>query len=235
MQNAPSLTPRLQEIADAVAPCRCVADIGTDHAYLPAHLCAKGVCASAIASDIRAMPLESAKETIVRYHLGDRIKNRLGGGASTLLPGEADAIVIAGMGGLMIAQILKDDAAVFQKAAQILVQPMSSVYELRTLLWEYHYRIAREWLSREGEKLYHIMAIAPGREEEKPSEWELFMGRSLLKERPQYFADYWAQQKKRLEEKHRGLLRAKTIDEKELQRTEAMCRMLHKTEEDMGW
>lgn len=61
------------------------------------------------------------------------------------------------------------------------------------------------------------------------------MGRSLLEERPRYFADYWAQQKKRLEEKHRGLLRAKTIDEKELQRTEAMCRMLRKTEEDMGW
>lgn len=232
MQNAPSLTPRLQEIADAVAPCRCIADIGTDHAYLPAYLCAKGICKSAIASDLRAMPLESAKETIARYHLGDRIETRLGSGASTLAPGEADAIVIAGMGGLMIAQILRDDAAVFQKAEQILVQPMSSVYELRTLLWEYHYRIAREWLSREGEKLYHIMAIASGREE-KPGEWELFMGRSLLKEQPRHFEDYWAKQKKRLEEKRRGLLRAKTMDEKELQRIEAMYRMLCKTEEDM--
>ena len=226
------LSNRLYACAGLVRPGSHAADIGTDHAYLPAYLCAMGVCASAIASDIRAMPLESAKETIARYHLGDRIKTRLGGGASTLTPGEADAIVIAGMGGLMIAQILRDDAAVFQKAEQILVQPMSSVYELRTLLWEYHYRIEREWLSREGEKLYHIMAIAPGREEEKPGEWKFFMGRSLLEERPRYFSDYWAQQKKRLEEKHRGLLRAKTIDEEELRRTEALLLMLRKTEED---
>ena len=100
------LDARLQMCADFVPPGAVLADIGTDHAYLPVWLCKSGKIPKAIAADIGQGPLQSAGESIARYQAQDRIETRLSDGLAAFSPGEADTIVIAGMGGELIARIL---------------------------------------------------------------------------------------------------------------------------------
>ena len=116
------LSPRLQAIADLIKPCHCMADIGTDHAYLPVWLCQNGRCDTAIAADINQGPLDRAGETVRRFQLSNRVSLRLGSGVEPLSPGEADGIVIAGMGGLLIGELLQARPQVFDQAKQILLQ-----------------------------------------------------------------------------------------------------------------
>ena len=101
------LSGRLQAIADLVT-CRTVlADVGTDHAHLPVWLCETGKIKSAIAMDVRRGPLLRAEESIRLAGLEDRIRLRLSDGLEQLRAGEADSIVIAGMGGILIRTILQ--------------------------------------------------------------------------------------------------------------------------------
>ena len=100
------LTPRLAAVAALVPACHCMADIGTDHAYVPMNLVKKHRAAHAVASDIHKGPLEIARKHIGENGLSRWIETRLGGGLETLQPGECEGVVIAGMGGLMICDIL---------------------------------------------------------------------------------------------------------------------------------
>ena len=204
----PVLTPRLQKIADLITPCSCVADIGTDHAYLPAYLCLAGVCRSAIASDIRPGPLERAAATLNRFGLADRAETRLGGGTAPLAPGEADAIVMAGMGGLMIAEIIKSGDSVIRAAGQVILQPMTAAPELREYLLSAGYAITGEYLVREEEKLYHILTIASGQGSSPPAPLELYLGKGLMDTRPAYFAEYCLRRRQKLLKMTAGLARS---------------------------
>ena len=98
MNEQIALSPRLRMAASLVPPGARLADIGTDHGYLPAALILEGAIPSAIASDLRPGPLARARETAVRYGLEDRLSLRLCDGLSGIGPEEADALVIAGMG-----------------------------------------------------------------------------------------------------------------------------------------
>ncbi|MEE1012894.1 MAG: tRNA (adenine(22)-N(1))-methyltransferase TrmK [Clostridia bacterium] len=208
----PILTPRLQQIANTITPCACMADIGTDHAYLPVYLCMTGVCKRGIASDIRRGPLQRAKDTLRRYGMESRIETRLGGGVDTLAPGEADCIVIAGMGGLMIAEILKANPTVFAKSGQILLQPMTAVPELRSFLWENGYTVVSETLAKEEQKLYHILAVEVGQEPTPPTPTELYLGQRLLTDRPEHFAEYLQKQRRKLTRMAEGLKQSQSED-----------------------
>ena len=208
----PILTPRLQQIADRIQPCACVADIGTDHAYLPVYLCMTGKAQRAIASDIRNGPIERAEATILRYDMQRQVKTRLGGGADTLKVGEADCVVIAGMGGLMIAEILKDNPEIFAQAGQILLQPMTAVFELRTYLFEHGYTILEETLAKEEEKLYHILSVTGKREERHFTEEELYFGKTLMENKPEHFDAYIQKQRRKLTRMAEGLKQSQTPD-----------------------
>ena len=106
MRHTLELTPRLRTAADLVPAGARLADIGTDHAYLPAALLLEGKIPYAIAADLRHGPLLRAKETAAEYGCRDRMGFRLCDGLKGIRPEETDAIVIAGMGGETIAQIL---------------------------------------------------------------------------------------------------------------------------------
>lgn len=153
------MTPRLLAISGCVPPGGCLADIGTDHAYIPIYLCQKGHIETALAMDVRPGPLSRAEENICRYRLCDRIKTRLSDGLSALSAGEADTVVIAGMGGLLIAELL---ARAPVTAKTYVLQPMTAVSELRLWLAENGFSIADECLAREGEKLYTVMVVTHG-------------------------------------------------------------------------
>ncbi len=153
------MTPRLLAISQSVPSGARVADVGTDHGYIPIYLCKQGKIKEALAMDLRQGPLSRAEENICRYHLEDKIQTRLSDGLQALAPGEADTAVIAGMGGLLIAEIL-EAAKIFLDC--YILQPMTATAELRQYLAENGYEIYHEVLAKEDEKIYTIMSVRRG-------------------------------------------------------------------------
>ncbi len=154
------LTPRLECILKYVN-CSVAADIGTDHAYIPIELIKRGAAERVIATDIRKGPLETAKNNIKENGASDKIETRLGGGLSVLKTGEADVIIIAGMGGELITDILKNDETT-ARAARLILQPMNAQYEIRRYLAENGYFIECEDLENEKQRIYNIMVVRNG-------------------------------------------------------------------------
>ena len=155
------LTARTRMIISAAVSCDTAADIGTDHGFVPIELVKTGVCRRAIACDISPGPLERARENIRRAELSDRIDTRLGAGLAPLEMGEAQLIIIAGMGGDNIMNILKEGEKTARAAARLLLQPMNGQYELRRYLYENGWTLAEEELCCEGAKVYNLLVVDP--------------------------------------------------------------------------
>lgn len=154
------LTPRLKCIISYVN-AGVAADIGTDHAYVPIELVRSGRAGRVIATDVRRGPIEIATGHIEKYGMSDRIETRLGAGLSVLAPGEADTIIIAGMGGELIAEILAANGEI-ARASKLILQPMNSQYELRRYLVENNYIIEHEDIENEGQRVYDLMLVRSG-------------------------------------------------------------------------
>lgn len=153
---------RLQAIADLVpVSCRTLADIGTDHGYIPADLLLRGRLERAIAADIGREPLERARRTVQRYGLAARVDLRLGDGLAVLASGEAEVIVIAGMGGDSIASILSA-APWVREGELLLLQPMSKAEVLRRYLSENGFAVEAEKLAAERGVIYPILSVRGG-------------------------------------------------------------------------
>ena len=154
--------PRLRAVAGLVpADCACLADIGTDHGYVPVSLLLEGKIQRAVAADVKALPLEHARRTARQYGVEDRIGFRLGDGLAVLEPEEAETIVIAGMGGDAITGILA--AAPWSRAGPLLLlQPMSKAEVLRTWLPENGYQVLAEELVQDKGVLYPILSVRGG-------------------------------------------------------------------------
>lgn len=170
------LTPRLRSVADLVPQGARLADIGTDHAYLPAWLILHGVIDRAIAADLRKGPLDRARQTAEKYGLGECMNFRLCNGLAGISARETDVIAIAGMGGETIAEILAAALWTREEKKLLLLQPMSAQPELRRWLWEHGYTISREVLSKEGETLYVTFQVCAG-QMEPLTDGELWAGR----------------------------------------------------------
>lgn len=158
----PRLTPRLLAVAAEIPLGSTLADVGTDHAYLPAYLILKDHCPHVIATDLRPGPLARAKETVERYGVDQRVDLRLCNGLAAVSEEEAEVVSIAGMGGEVILDILK--AAPWTKGKRCVVQPMSSAEDLRRGIGRLGLHIAKETLVEEGRTLYVVMTILPGAE-----------------------------------------------------------------------
>lgn len=153
-----TLDKRLSAVAALVRPGSRLADIGTDHAYLPVHLVQAGVCPSAIASDIGAGPLEAARHTVAANDLTREIALRLGDGLSTVDPDEVDDIAIAGMGGETIAAILEAADFVKDRRLRLVLQPMTRAEDLRRWLLHSGFSVLEEHLVRDKRHLYPVLA-----------------------------------------------------------------------------
>ena len=153
------LSQRLQAVADLAEDAGVVADVGTDHGYIPLFLIACGKAQRAIAMDINEGPLQRAREHIRQYNQQERIETRLSDGLSKLRPGEARTIVIAGMGGALMKRILTEGEATAHAADCLVLQPQSELPMFRRFLVEYGYRILREDMVYEDGKFYSMMAV----------------------------------------------------------------------------
>ena len=199
------LSPRLRLLADWVRPGSKVADVGTDHAYLPVWLVLHGRVSSAIASDLRKGPIQRARENC-RRHGTDGVDCRLCDGLSGIEPEEADTVIIAGMGGENIAGILR--AAPWAcSGALLLLQPMSRPEELRAALPSLGLLIRAERLVRDAGRLYSILAVSSG-VPDALSPGELYCGKYSLISGDPLFSDMLAEQEKRLETAIQGLERS---------------------------
>lgn len=152
------LDKRLSLVASFVRDGSKVADIGTDHAYLPAYLLQNNVCKSAIASDINQMPLKNADETIKQAELEDKIKTILSNGLDNLPENCADDIVIAGMGGEMIAQILQRANWIKNKNIRIIAQPMTHAEVVRDFFLSNGFEIEREAACSDSKHIYCVIS-----------------------------------------------------------------------------
>lgn len=155
------LSPRLAALAAQVPQGALLADVGTDHAYLPAWLLLAGQIRGAVATDINEGPLQRGRETARAYGVEEGIAFRRCDGLAGVAQGEADTVAIAGMGGDLIAKILAA-APWTRRGVTLLLQPMSAQEVLRRWLTENGYVISRETLAREGRKRYTILTAAGG-------------------------------------------------------------------------
>lgn len=171
------LTPRLNCIINYVN-ADVAADIGTDHAYIPIELIRRKRAHRAIASDVRPGPLRSAMANISRYGLGSSIETRLGSGMSVLLPGEAEVIIAAGMGGELISEMICADEET-ARASRLILQPMNAQYELRHFLIERGFTIECEDIASEGQRVYNLMLVKNGAQQPFSSDIEYHIPLSL--------------------------------------------------------
>ncbi|MDF2502909.1 class I SAM-dependent methyltransferase [Clostridium sp.] len=150
---------RLRCIGDMVEKCNCIADIGTDHAYLPIYLVEKGLCKTVIASDINKGPVEKAKRNVAFSHMEDKIQCRLGPGLTTISKNEIDVAIIAGMGGNLIRDIIEESMDIFKKLHYVILQPVQNADVLRRYICESGYKILDEELCKDENKYYEIIKI----------------------------------------------------------------------------
>ena len=158
-----ALQPRLQLLADMVPAGSRLADVGTDHGYLPVYLLQQGRISRAIASDIVDGPLQHARQTAAEYEV-DGIDFRLCPGLDAIAPHEADTVVIAGMGGETIQAILTAAPWTADSSHLLLLQPMTKVEYLRKWLVDNRYTFTEERLVWDKDHLYPVFAVRGGQQ-----------------------------------------------------------------------
>lgn len=157
-----NLGERLTAIAERVPKGAVVADIGTDHAYLPVYLLQQGLISRAIAGEVNEGPYRAACQIIDRMNLSKQIDLRFGSGFAVLKAGEADTATIAGMGGTTIIDILTAHPSVTNELRKMILQPMIGASLVRQWLVQNGWYITDETLVEEEGKLYEIIAAEQG-------------------------------------------------------------------------
>lgn len=189
------LSKRLQAVADLVSSDLTVADVGTDHGYIPIYLIETGKCKKAFAMDVNQGPLLRAKEHIANYGLEGQIETRLSDGVKQLKIGECEAVVIAGMGGALTIKILEEGRSVFQSLREFVLQPQSELHKVREYLFEQGYCIIAEDMVQEDGKFYPMMKVINGASDAYHAV-EFYYGKFLLSERHPVLKTFLGKEKK---------------------------------------
>jgi len=176
------LSKRLQAVADLVEEGLVVADVGTDHGYIPIYLVETQKCEKAFAMDINAGPLLRAKEHIIEYGLTKQIEVRQSDGVKALRVGECECVIVAGMGGALAIKIMEEGKEIFKSLKTFVLQPQSELEKVRQYLCENEYRVVKEDMILEDGKYYPMMKIING-QTSKYSMIDLRYGKELLSQR----------------------------------------------------
>ena len=155
------LTKRLQSVADMVTIGNCVCDVGCDHGYVSIYLVQKEIAPRAIAMDVRSGPLSQAQKNIELFGVGGKVETRLSDGLDKLSFGEADTIVIAGMGGPLMKDIIVRGLDVAKSVSELVLQPQSEIPEFRRFLKSNGFITTAEDMVLEDGKFYPMMKVVP--------------------------------------------------------------------------
>ncbi|MCX0378634.1 class I SAM-dependent methyltransferase [Clostridium perfringens] len=161
------LSKRLKRIAEHVDKCESVADIGTDHGYIPIYLVKERICKKAIASDINKGPIEKAKVNVAFEGVSDKVKCLLGPGLNPLKVGEVNGVILAGMGGNLTRDILLADMDKVKKYDFIILQPAQNPEVLREFLYKNDYEIIDEDLIKDEGRFYELFKVKYNENSEK--------------------------------------------------------------------
>lgn len=188
------LSKRLTAIASLVHEGYVLADVGTDHAYIPIYLLEQKKIPRAIAMDINRGPLQRANEHIALYGMGGYIQTRLSDGVDALDSEEADSILIAGMGGSLIMHILDKGMEICKNAKELVLQPQSEVECVRAYLRKHGFVTEAEDMIEEDGKYYNMMRVhrdenSSGRGNSDQQLFDLYGG-LLLKNRHPVLLEY---------------------------------------------
>ncbi len=190
------LSQRMQMVADMVSKGNVLADIGCDHGFVSIYLLENGICPKVIAMDVNEGPLLRAGEHIKERGLSPYIDVRLSDGMEKLLIGEADSILIAGMGGRLVIKILTDCMEKAKALKEIILQPQSELHLVRQFLNESGFHILEENMVRDNGKYYPAMRAVWQQDGPKPlSEEELWYGPLLLQEKNPVLREYLESEK----------------------------------------
>ena len=191
------LSNRLLAAAGMVTKGNIVADIGCDHAYTSIYLCQAGIAPRVIAMDVNKGPLKGAKAHVEEAGLTQQIDIRLSDGLQKLLPGEADTVLLCGMGGLLMIKILSDYPEITASMKELILQPQSEVGEVRHFLHKQGYCITGEHMLKEDGKFYVMMrAVQCAKAQTYEKECEYLYGKLLLDEKNEVLSEF-------LEREHR--------------------------------
>lgn len=185
------LSKRLLAAAGMVTNGNIVADIGCDHAYTSIYLCQAGIAPKVIAMDVNKGPLVGAKAHVEEAGLSARIELRLSDGLQRLVPGEADTVLLCGMGGLLMIKILSDYPEATASLKELILQPQSEVGEVRRFLHKQGYEITKEHMLKEDGKFYVMMrAVKAAVPQEYETECDYTYGKLLLEGKNEVLLEY---------------------------------------------
>lgn len=161
------LSDRLMKIAEFVQSDTRVLDIGTDHGYIPIYLLEENITDKVIASDISKESLKKTIELVKTKGLQNNIESRLGDGLEVVKIGEVQGVIMAGMGGILIQNILEKNPEISNSVDYFIFQPMIASKELRKYLIKNNFTIVDEEIAQEADKFYEIMLVQRGKEDLK--------------------------------------------------------------------
>ncbi len=195
--NEKKLSKRLTAVSQQLLQNKVLADIGTDHAYLPCYAYLNGIIPSAIGTEINVGPYQSARSLVKKLGLSDFIDIRFGDGLSVLRKCEAEQIVIAGMGGALITKILEEGKAKLGCAERLILQPNVAVEKVRRWLYENKWTIKEECILEEDDVIYEIVTADRGRDTRPFHKNDFLFGPYLLKKKSAVFRKKWAEELKK--------------------------------------
>ncbi|MBO5178409.1 MAG: SAM-dependent methyltransferase [Lachnospiraceae bacterium] len=185
------LSKRLLAAAGMVTKGNIVADIGCDHAYTSIYLCRAGIAPKVIAMDVNKGPLVGARAHVEEAGLASQIDIRLSDGLQKLVPGEADTVLLCGMGGLLMIKILSDFPEATASLKELVLQPQSEVGEVRMFLHKQGYEITKEHMLKEDGKFYVMMrAVKCTAPQVYETECDYLYGKLLIEEKNEVLLEY---------------------------------------------
>lgn len=217
-----NLTPRLKIIAESIQGFDTVADIGSDHAHLLIYLAEKGWIKSAVATDVNSGPVEISRGRIRNHGLETKIDVRQGNGLRAINPEEAEVIVIAGMGGILIRDILDESIKVAESAKLLILQPMRDSEKLRKWLLKHGFDIIDEELVKDQDRIYEVIWSRPTGQE-RDSKGLLLIGDRLIEKKHPLLAEFINRKTNELEKVMASL---KDIDSDNCRERAQECRVM---------
>lgn len=207
-----------------------VADIGTDHAYVPIYLHKKGNIEKVIACDINEKPLQKAQQNIKLHHAENKIITRLGNGLQPLQPYEVDSIVISGMGGMLMIELMEQSQYVIKTVKELILCPHLDVTAVRKYLHNIGYSIVDERMIQEYGNFYTILRAIQG-QQKYDKEIEYIFGKVLLEKRDTVLKEYIISEKIRIKKIEQHLYDKQTEQSKKrLQQIEEYKRIIEEAE-----
>lgn len=195
MEKQVELSVRLQAVVDLVTKGKKVADVGCDHAYISIYMVEHKVARSVIAMDVNKGPLERARENIAKYGMEEHIQTRLSNGIQKLCPGEVDTLLIAGMGGPLMQEIIMGNEEVLEGIEELVLQPQSEIRDMRCFLPGIGFRIVEENMVLDEGKYYPMMRAVRSQDASEKKEVFLRYGEHLLKEKNLVLKNYLLKEK----------------------------------------